>query len=176
MVKYTPGGARNFLVPSRLNPGIVLRARRVAADLQAAASWSSGFERYFQIVRCFRDEDLRLDRQPEFTQIDLEMSLRRREGRPATSIEGLLAALWKGVLGVELPLPFAAHDLRRGDGASYGVDKPDLRCDLELCDVTEAARACGFHVFEKAVARGRHRQGAARPRTATSCRARSSTA
>jgi aspartyl-tRNA synthetase len=112
----------------------------------------AGYERYFQIVRCFRDEDLRLDRQPEFTQIDIEMSF-VNEQILQTTMEGLMAALWKEVLGIELTLP-----LRRMTYAEamekYGVDKPDLRCDLQLCEVTDAARNCGFRVFEAVVAGG----------------------
>jgi aspartyl-tRNA synthetase len=151
MVKYTPGGARNFLVPSRLNPGqfyALAESPQIFKQLLMVA----GYERYFQIVRCFRDEDLRLDRQPEFTQIDIEMSF-VNEQILQTTMEGLMATLWKDVLGVELKLP-----LRRMAYAEamdkYGVDKPDLRCDLVLCDVTEPARACGFRVFEGVVASG----------------------
>jgi aspartyl-tRNA synthetase len=151
MVKYTPGGARNFLVPSRLNPGqfyALAESPQIFKQLLMVA----GYERYFQIVRCFRDEDLRLDRQPEFTQIDLEMSF-VNEQILQTTMEGLIATLWRKVLGVEIKLP-----LRRMPYAEamekYGVDKPDLRCDLQLCEVTEASRACGFKVFEGVVAAG----------------------
>jgi aspartyl-tRNA synthetase len=103
-------------------------------------------------VRCFRDEDLRLDRQPEFTQIDIEMSF-VNEQILQTTMEGLIAALWKEVLGVEIKLP-----MRRMPHAEamekYGVDKPDLRCDLVLCEVTESAKTCGFRVFESVVQAG----------------------
>jgi len=151
MVKYTPGGARNFLVPSRLNPGqfyALAESPQIFKQLLMVA----GYERYFQIVRCFRDEDLRLDRQPEFTQIDLEMSFVNEQILQST-MEGLIASLWRDVLGVELTLP-----LRRMPYAEamekYGVDKPDLRCDLVLCDVTQAAKTCGFRVFESVVQGG----------------------
>jgi len=111
-----------------------------------------GYERYFQIVRCFRDEDLRQDRQPEFTQIDLEMSF-INEHILQTMMEGLIATLWKDVLGVELTLP-----LRRMPYAEamdkYGVDKPDLRLDLTLCDVTEGFANSGFKIFEGVIAGG----------------------
>jgi aspartyl-tRNA synthetase len=111
-----------------------------------------GYERYFQIVRCFRDEDLRLDRQPEFTQIDIEMSFVNEQILQAT-MEGLIAGLWKDVLGIELALP-----LRRMTFAEamdkYGVDKPDLRLDLTLCDVTQPFSASGFKIFESVIAGG----------------------
>jgi len=151
LVKYTPGGARNFLVPSRLNPGsfyALAESPQIFKQLLMVA----GFERYFQIVRCFRDEDLRLDRQPEFSQIDIEMSFITEEDLQAV-MEGMMSAIWREVLGVELPLPF-----RRMTWAStmelYGVDKPDLRLDLVLCDLTEEARGCGFRIFEGAVDQG----------------------
>jgi len=151
MVKYTPGGARNFLVPSRLNPGnfyALAESPQIFKQLLMVA----GYDRYFQIVRCFRDEDLRNERQPEFTQIDIEMSFVNEQILQST-MEGLIATLWKEVLGIELTLP-----LRRMTYAEamekYGVDKPDLRCDLVLCDVTEAGRTSNFKPFEDAVANG----------------------
>lgn len=151
MVKYTPGGARNFLVPSRLNPG-QFYAMAESPQIFKQLLMVAGYERYFQIVRCFRDEDLRLDRQPEFTQIDIEMSF-VNEQILQNVMEGLISTLWREVLGVEITLP-----LRRMPYAEamekYGVDKPDLRCDLVLCDVTEASRNCGFRVFESVVASG----------------------
>ncbi|NVB77108.1 MAG: aspartate--tRNA ligase [Kofleriaceae bacterium] len=151
MVKYTPGGARNFLVPSRLNPG-QFYAMAESPQIFKQLLMVAGYERYFQIVRCFRDEDLRLDRQPEFTQIDIEMSFVNEQILQDT-MEGLISTLWRDVLGVEIKLP-----LRRMPYAEamekYGVDKPDLRCDLVLCDVTEASRSCGFRVFESVVASG----------------------
>ena len=151
MVKYTPGGARNFLVPSRLNPGSFY-ALAESPQIFKQLLMVGGYDRYFQIVRCFRDEDLRLDRQPEFTQIDIEMSF-IDEVALQTMIEGMVAQLWKNVLGVEVTLP-----LRRMTFAEamdkYGVDKPDLRLDLVLCDVTEPCKASGFRVFESVVAAG----------------------
>ena len=145
MVKYTPGGARNFLVPSRLNPGnfyALAESPQIFKQLLMVA----GYERYFQIVRCFRDEDLRNERQPEFTQIDIEMSFVNEQILQDT-MEGLIARLWKDVLGIELTLP-----LRRMTYAEamdkYGVDKPDLRCDLRLYDITEPGKTSGFRVFE----------------------------
>jgi aspartyl-tRNA synthetase len=151
MVKYTPGGARNFLVPSRLNPGnfyALAESPQIFKQLLMVA----GYERYFQIVRCFRDEDLRNERQPEFTQIDIEMSF-VNEQILQTTMEGLMATLWKDVLGIELALP-----LRRMTFAEamekYGVDKPDLRCDLVLCDVSAPCATSGFKIFEGVVAGG----------------------
>ena len=151
MVKYTPGGARNFLVPSRLNPGnfyALAESPQIFKQLLMVA----GYERYFQIVRCFRDEDLRNERQPEFTQIDIEMSFVNEQILQST-MEGLMATLWKDVLGVELTLP-----LRRMTFAEamdkYGVDKPDLRLDLVLCDVSAPCKTSGFKIFENVVGGG----------------------
>jgi aspartyl-tRNA synthetase len=151
MVKYTPGGARNFLVPSRLNPGSFY-ALAESPQIFKQLFMVSGFDRYFQIVKCFRDEDLRNDRQPEFTQIDIEMSFVTEEDVQKT-MEGMLVQLWKDVLGVTIEpcfqrMPYDEAMLR------FGSDKPDLRTDLELSDVTEAAATCGFQIFEKAVSGG----------------------
>ncbi|HVK66458.1 MAG TPA: aspartate--tRNA ligase [Polyangium sp.] len=134
MVKYTPGGARNFLVPSRQNPGnfyALAESPQIFKQLFMVA----GFERYFQIVRCFRDEDLRLDRQPEFTQVDVEMSFITEEDI-YTTMEGLIARAWKDVLDVDLPRPFRRMSYREAM-LKYGSDKPDLRFGLELADLTE---------------------------------------
>src|SRR5580692_12179525 len=137
MVKYTPGGARNFLVPSRLNPG-QFYALAESPQIFKQLFMVAGMDRYFQIVRCFRDEDLRLDRQPEFTQIDLEMSF-VTEDDVQNVVEGLMVNLWKDVLGVEIPRPF--QRLTHADATGkYGSDKPDLRFDLPLVDLTEAVK------------------------------------
>jgi aspartyl-tRNA synthetase len=151
MVKYTPGGARNFLVPSRLNPGsfyALAESPQIFKQLLMVA----GYDRYFQIVRCFRDEDLRNERQPEFTQIDIEMSFVNEQILQST-MEGLMATLWKDVLGIELTLP-----LRRMTYAEamdkYGVDKPDLRLDLAMCDVTEGFKNSGVKFIEDVIASG----------------------
>jgi aspartyl-tRNA synthetase len=151
LVKYTPGGARNFLVPSRLNPGSFY-ALAESPQIFKQLFMVSGMERYMQIVKCFRDEDLRLDRQPEFTQIDLEMSFVTEED-VQTCMEGMLKAIWKGVLGVELKTPFQRMTYDEAM-AKYGSDKPDLRLALELNEVTEEVRGCGFKVFETVVASG----------------------
>ncbi len=151
MVKYTPGGARNFVVPSRLNPG-EFYALAESPQIYKQLLMVAGFERYFQIVRCFRDEDLRQDRQPEFTQIDIEMSFIEEEDLQ-TLLEGMVARIWKDVLDVDLEAPFRRMTYAEAM-AKYGVDKPDLRLDLELCDVTEASRGSGFRIFEAAIERG----------------------
>jgi aspartyl-tRNA synthetase len=151
MVKYTPGGARNFLVPSRLNPGSFY-ALAESPQIFKQLFMVAGLERYFQIVRCFRDEDLRLDRQPEFTQIDLEMSF-VTEIDVQNVIEKLLAALWKDILGVTVPTPFRRMTYDEAM-SKYGSDKPDLRLDLELSEITAEVTSCGFQIFEKAVAGG----------------------
>ncbi len=151
MVKYTPGGARNFVVPSRLNPGSFY-ALAESPQIYKQLLMVAGYERYYQITRCFRDEALRLDRQPEFTQIDLEMSF-IEERDLQTLMEGMMVKLWKDVLGFELSAPF-----RRMTHAEaidkYGVDKPDLRLDLTLCEVTEACKQSGFRVFESVIDNG----------------------
>ncbi len=139
MVKYTPGGARNFLVPSRLNPG-KFYALAESPQLFKQLYMVAGFDRYFQIVKCFRDEDLRVDRQPEFTQIDVEMSFVSQDDI-FRMMEGLVCTIWKTVLGLDLSekypggrfpeLPFAESMEK------YGNDKPDLRFGLEHTDVTD---------------------------------------
>jgi aspartyl-tRNA synthetase len=124
MGRYTPGGARNFLVPSRLNAG-KFYALAESPQLYKQLFMCAGFDRYFQIVKCFRDEDLRIDRQPEFTQIDVEMSFVSQEDI-FTTIEGLLKALWKEVHGIDLPTPFPRMNFDESM-EKYGNDKPDLR-------------------------------------------------
>jgi aspartyl-tRNA synthetase len=140
MVKYTPGGARNFLVPSRLNPG-QFYALAESPQIFKQLFMVAGFDRYFQIVRCFRDEDLRLDRQPEFTQIDIEMSFVVEED-VYRIVEGLLVALWKDVLGVDIPTPLPRLTHAEAIGR-YGSDKPDLRFDLPLFDLSDIVRKHG---------------------------------
>lgn len=151
MVKYTPGGARNFLVPSRLNPGSFY-ALAESPQIYKQLLMVAGFERYYQIVRCFRDEDLRLDRQPEFTQIDIELSF-VEETDVQNLIEGMMAAIWRDVLRLEIKTPFRRMPYAEAMD-KYGVDKPDLRLDLVLADVTEAARGSGFRIFDSAIEAG----------------------
>ncbi len=140
MVKYTPGGARNFLVPSRLNPG-KFYALAESPQLFKQLYMIAGFDRYFQVVRCFRDEDLRLDRQPEFTQIDVEMSF-VEQNDVFEVMEGLVARLWKEVLGVEVPRPFPRMPFDESM-ARYGNDKPDLRFEMPHAVLTDLVRESG---------------------------------
>ena len=133
LVKYTPGGARNFLVPARLQPG-KFYALAESPQLFKQLFMVAGFDRYFQIVKCFRDEDLRLDRQPEFTQIDLEMSFVSQDDVFAV-VEELVRALWREVLGVEVPGPFPRMPYDESM-REYGNDKPDLRFGLKHVDLT----------------------------------------
>jgi aspartyl-tRNA synthetase len=140
MGKYTPGGARNFLVPSRLNPG-KFYALAESPQLYKQLFMVAGFDRYFQIVKCFRDEDLRLDRQPEFTQIDLEMSFVSQDDVFAV-VEKLISRLWKEVLGIEVPTPFRRMAFDESM-AKYGNDKPDLRFGLEHVVLTDIVTAHG---------------------------------
>jgi aspartyl-tRNA synthetase len=138
--RYTPGGARNFLVPSRTSPG-KFYALAESPQLYKQLFMVGGFDRYFQVVKCFRDEGVRVDRQPEFTQIDLEMSFVSQDDVFAV-IEGLLQRLWKQVLGVDIAIPFRRlpydESMRR-----YGNDKPDLRFGLEHVELTEVVRSHG---------------------------------
>ncbi len=140
MGKYTPGGARNFLVPSRMNAG-KFYALAESPQLYKQLFMVAGFDRYFQIVKCFRDEDLRVDRQPEFTQIDVEMSFVTQDD-VFTIIEGLLKKLWGEVLGIDIPTPFMRMDFYESM-AKYGNDKPDLRFGLEHVVLTDLIREHG---------------------------------
>jgi len=147
LVKYTPGGARNFLVPSRLHP-TQFYALAESPQIYKQLLMVAGMDKYFQITRCFRDEDLRFDRQPEFTQIDVELSF-ATPPRVFEAMETLVRRLWNDVLGVELPGPFLRMTWDEALGR-FGSDKPDTRFGLELCNVTALTRATGFRVFDDA--------------------------
>jgi len=147
MVKYTPGGARNFLVPSRLHPG-QFYALAESPQIYKQLFMVAGMDKYFQITRCFRDEDLRNDRQPEFTQIDVELSFATPE-RVQTPMEQLVRTLWKDVLGVEIEAPFLRLPWAEAM-ARFGTDKPDMRFGLELREITPLVRDTGFRVFDDA--------------------------
>lgn len=144
LTKSTPEGARDYLVPSRMNPGHFY-ALPQSPQLFKQILMVSGLEKYFQIVKCFRDEDLRSDRQPEFTQVDLEMSFIDREN-VLELIEGMMKDLFKRVLNVELETPFQRLSFH-GSVERYGNDKPDLRFGLELKDMADLVEKGSFKVF-----------------------------
>lgn len=151
LTKSTPEGARDYLVPSRVHPG-AFYALPQSPQLFKQLLMLSGFDRYMQIARCFRDEDLRADRQPDFTQIDLEMSFVEAEDVMAIN-EGFLKRVFSETLGIELKTPFTRITWQEAMDR-FGSDKPDTRFGLELIDVSDAVRDCGFSVFQNAIALG----------------------
>jgi aspartyl-tRNA synthetase len=151
LTRSTPEGARDYLVPSRVNPG-QFYALPQSPQIFKQLFMISGFDRYYQIVRCFRDEDLRADRQPEFTQIDIEMSF-VGEDDVMNLTEGMMAALFKDVLGLELKLPFSRLTYEEAVGR-FGLDKPDTRFGLELKDISDIVGGSNFKVFADAVKKG----------------------
>lgn len=152
LIKQTPEGARDFVVPSRLHPG-EFYALPQSPQLFKQLLMVAGFHRYFQIARCFRDEDTRADRQPEFTQIDIEMTFPTQE-EVIEIIEGMLVHMFREALGVEIPRPFVRlrHEQALSD---YGSDKPDLRFEMKLCDLGEAFAGTDFKIFANALASGK---------------------
>ena len=151
LTKSTPEGARDFLVPSRINKG-KFYALPQSPQLFKQLLMVSGFDKYMQIVKCFRDEDLRADRQPEFTQIDVEMSFVTQDDILALT-ERFIALVWKEILDIDVPTPFRRMPFREAL-ESYGSDKPDIRYDLRLRNVTSIAAQSSFSVFTDAVAAG----------------------
>lgn len=151
LTKSTPEGARDYLVPSRVNPGLFF-ALPQSPQLFKQILMVGGMDRYYQIARCFRDEDLRHDRQPEFTQVDLEMSFVDRE-QVMSLMERMISTVFKEAAGVELPVPFPRLRYAEAVGR-YGTDKPDLRFEMPLHDVTSFGAASEFKVFRDAVAKG----------------------
>ncbi len=151
LFKSTPEGAREFVVPCRTSPGQFYALPQSPQQFKQILM-VAGVEKYFQLARCYRDEDLRADRQPEFTQIDIEMSFIEREDIYAL-IEGLLKRVWKTALNVDVPTPFKRLTFQEALDR-YGIDKPDTRFGMELTDFTEEFRASTFKVFSGAVANG----------------------
>jgi aspartyl-tRNA synthetase len=151
LTKSTPEGARDYLVPSRVNPGMFF-ALPQSPQLFKQVLMVSGMDRYYQIARCFRDEDLRNDRQPEFTQIDLEMSFVNQQ-QVMNIMEQMIVTVFSEAGGVQLPTPFPR--MRYADAIGrYGSDKPDLRFDMPLHDVTSFAATSEFKVFKDAATKG----------------------
>ena len=151
MIKSTPEGARDYLVPSRVHKGSFY-ALPQSPQLYKQLLMLSGYDRYIQLARCFRDEDLRADRQPEFTQIDLEMSFVTEEDIMAMN-EGFIQRVFKEVLDVEIELPLPRMTFADAMNR-YGSDKPDTRFGMEIQDLSETVKSCGFGVFTSAIEAG----------------------
>ena len=157
--KSTPEGARDYLVPSRVRPG-EFYALPQSPQIYKQLLMLAGFDKYYQVARCFRDEDSRADRQPEFTQLDMEMSFVEPEDVQAV-VEGAFAKVFKTVKNIDIPLPLPRMTWRQAMD-DYGSDKPDTRFGMKLKDVTDVVRGCGFGVFDNAVSvRGINAEGGA---------------
>ena len=151
LTKSTPEGARDYLVPSRVNQG-EFYALPQSPQLFKQLLMISGFDKYYQVVRCFRDEDLRADRQPEFTQIDMELSF-VDENQIMQIAEGMIVAIFKKVLDIDLVTPFPQLTYEEAM-KRFGLDRPDLRFGLELCDISDIVKDAGFKVFANVVKNG----------------------
>jgi aspartyl-tRNA synthetase len=151
LFKSTPEGAREFLVPSRIHPSHFYALPQSPQQYKQILM-VSGVEKYFQLARCYRDEDLRADRQPEFTQVDIEMSFIDREDIYAL-VEGMMGRIWKEALNVEIPSSFKRISFEEAMN-TYGIDKPDTRFGLEIHDFSEAFKSSGFKVFSGTIQRG----------------------
>lgn len=151
MMKSTPEGARDYLVPSRVHKG-KFYALPQSPQIYKQLLMVAGYDRYIQLARCFRDEDLRADRQPEFTQIDMELSFVDMDEIMEIN-EGLFKRLFKDVLGQELPTPFPRMTYKDAM-ERYGSDKPDIRFGMEICDISELVKDCEFGVFKGAIENG----------------------
>ncbi len=151
LIKSTPEGARDYLVPSRVHKGSFY-ALPQSPQLYKQLSMVAGFDKYFQIARCFRDEDLRADRQPEFTQIDMEMSFVDTDDVLAVG-EGLIKHIFKDCMGVDIPTPLPRYTYRECM-ERFGSDKPDLRFGMEIVNLNDALNGCGFPVFASAIESG----------------------
>jgi len=151
LTRSTPEGARDYLVPSRVNPG-QFYALPQSPQIFKQLFMIAGLDRYYQIVRCFRDEDLRADRQPEFTQVDIEMSF-VGEDEVMDVTEQMMATLFRDVLGMDINPPFSRLTYAEAVGR-FGLDKPDTRFDLELKDVSDIVKGSGFKVFSQVVKKG----------------------
>jgi aspartyl-tRNA synthetase len=151
LFKTTPEGAREFLVPSRLNPG-AMYALAQSPQQYKQMLMVAGVERYYSLARCFRDEDLRADRQPEFTQIDIEMSFIEREDMYAL-VEGMLKSVWKEARGIDIDVPFQRIPFLEAMNR-FGSDKPDTRFGMEICDFSSLFAESDFKVFSSIVSSG----------------------
>ncbi|HHY05663.1 MAG TPA: aspartate--tRNA ligase, partial [Clostridia bacterium] len=160
LTKSTPEGARDYLVPSRLHEGEFF-ALPQSPQLFKQLLMVAGFDKYYQVVRCFRDEDLRADRQPEFTQLDIEMSFVEQEDI-LTMMEEMLVKLFQECLGVEIKTPLPRLSYQEAM-SRFGVDKPDLRFGMELVDLSEEVRNCEFKVFTKVLEKGGQVKGIKAP-------------